>query len=151
MPNDQTVHVIDDDDAARDSLAFLLRTADLDVRTYSSAPEFLAAATSGMKGGCVVTDVRMPQMDGLELLRRLRTLDLAIPVIVMTGHGDIPLAVEAMKAGAADFFEKPFSDDLMLVAVRRVLGRAQQDLARAAERDASSRLLKKVFGEASGV
>jgi two-component system response regulator FixJ len=62
MPNDQTVHVIDDDDAARDSLAFLLRTADLDVRTYSSAPEFLAAATSGMKGGCVVTDVRIPQM-----------------------------------------------------------------------------------------
>jgi two-component system, LuxR family, response regulator FixJ len=136
MPNDQTVHVIDDDDAARDSLAFLLRTADHDVRTYPSAIEFLAAASAGMKGGCVVTDVRMPQMDGLELLRRLRTLDLSIPVIVMTGHGDIPLAVEAMKAGAADFFEKPFSDDLMLAAVRRVLGRAQQDLARAAERDA---------------
>jgi two-component system, LuxR family, response regulator FixJ len=136
MPNDQTVHVIDDDDAARDSLAFLLRTADVSVRTYPSATEFLAAASSGMKVGCVVTDVRMPQMDGLELLRRLRALELTIPVIVMTGHGDIPLAVEAMKAGAADFFEKPFRDDLMLAAVRRVLGLAQQDRAREAERDA---------------
>jgi two-component system response regulator FixJ len=135
MPNDQTVHVIDDDDAARDSLAFLFRTADVDVRTYGSATEFLAAAPT-IKGGCVVTDVRMPQMDGLELLRRLRQLDLALPVIVMTGHGDIPLAVEAMKAGAADFFEKPFSDDAMLAAVRRALGRQRQDRAREAERDA---------------
>ena len=134
MSNDQIVYVIDDDDAARDSLAFLLRTADVDVRTYASAPEFLAAAPA-LKGGCVITDVRMPQMDGLELLRRLRALDLALPVIVMTGHGDIPLAVETMKAGAADFFEKPFSDDLMLAAVRRVLGSAQQDRAREAERD----------------
>ena len=135
MPNDQTVHVIDDDDAARDSLAFLFRTADVDARTYASATEFLAAAPS-LKGGCVVTDVRMPQMDGLELLRRLRALDLALPVIVMTGHGDIPLAVEAMKAGAIDFFEKPFSDDAMLAAVRRALGRRREDHAREAERDA---------------
>jgi two-component system, LuxR family, response regulator FixJ len=135
MSNDQTVHVIDDDDAARDSLAFLFRTADVDVRTYASAAEFLAAAPT-LTGGCVVTDVRMPQMDGLELLRRLRALDLAFPVIVMTGHGDIPLAVEAMKAGAADFFEKPFSDDAMLAAVRRALGRQLQDRAREAERDA---------------
>jgi two-component system response regulator FixJ len=135
MPSDQTVHVIDDDDAARDSLAFLFRTADVDVRTYASATEFLAAAPS-LTGGCVVTDVRMPQMDGLELLRRLRALDLALPVIVMTGHGDIPLAVEAMKAGAIDFFEKPFSDDAMLAAVRRALGRRRDDRAREAERDA---------------
>jgi two-component system, LuxR family, response regulator FixJ len=132
MPNDQTVHVIDDDDAARDSLAFLFRTADVDVRTYGSATEFLAAAPA-IKGGCVVTDIRMPQMDGLELLRRLRQLDFALPVIVMTGHGDIPLAVEAMKAGAADFFEKPFSDDAMLAAVRRALGRQRHDRAREAE------------------
>jgi two-component system response regulator FixJ len=135
MPSDQTVHVIDDDDAARDSLAFLFRTADVDARTYASATEFLAAAPS-LTGGCVVTDVRMPQMDGLELLRRLRALDLALPVIVMTGHGDIPLAVEAMKAGAIDFFEKPFSDDAMLAAVRRALGRRRDDRAREAERDA---------------
>jgi len=135
MPNEQTVHVIDDDDAARDSLAFLLRTAEVDVRTYASAAEFLRAAAT-LKGGCVITDVRMPQMDGLELLRRLRALDFALPVIVMTGHGDIPLAVEAMKAGATDFFEKPFSDDAMLAAVRRVLGRQQQDRARETERDA---------------
>jgi two-component system, LuxR family, response regulator FixJ len=135
MPSDQTVYVIDDDDAARDSLAFLFRTADVNVRTYASATEFLAAAPS-LKGGCVVTDVRMPQMNGLELLRRLRALDLALPVIVMTGHGDIPLAVEAMKAGASDFFEKPFSDDAMLAAVRRALGRQREDRAREAEHDA---------------
>jgi two-component system response regulator FixJ len=135
MPNDQMVYVIDDDDAARDSLAFLLRTADVDVRTYASAEEFLAAAPT-LHGGCIVTDVRMPQMDGLELLRRVRALDLTLPVIVMTGHGDIPLAVEAMKAGAVDFFEKPFSDDAMLGAVRRALGRGQQERAREAERDA---------------
>ncbi len=135
MPNDQIVYVIDDDDAARDSLAFLLRTADVDVRTYASPKEFLAAAP-GIKGGCVITDVRMPEMDGLELLRRLRALDLTLPVIVMTGHGDIPLAVEAMKAGAVDFFEKPFSDDLMLAAVRRAFGREREDRARGAERDA---------------
>ena len=134
MPSDQTVYVIDDDDAARDSLAFLFRTAEVDVRTYASATEFLAAAP-GLKGGCVVTDVRMPQMDGLELLRRLRALDIALPVIVMTGHGDIPLAVEAMKAGAADFFEKPFSDEAMLSAVRRALGRERAERAREAERD----------------
>jgi two-component system, LuxR family, response regulator FixJ len=135
MPTDLTVYVIDDDDAARDSLAFLFRTAEVDVRTYASATEFLAAAPS-LKGGCVVTDVRMPQMDGLELLRRLRALDLGLPVIVMTGHGDIPLAVEAMKAGAADFFEKPFSDDAMLAAVRRALGQHRHDRAREAERAA---------------
>jgi two-component system, LuxR family, response regulator FixJ len=135
MPSDQTVYVIDDDDAARDSLAFLFRTADVSVRTYASATEFLAAAAA-LKGGCVVTDVRMPQMDGLELLRRLRALDIALPVIVMTGHGDIPLAVEAMKAGATDFFEKPFSDEAMLSAVHRALGREREDRAREAERDA---------------
>jgi two-component system, LuxR family, response regulator FixJ len=135
MPSDETVYVIDDDDAARDSLAFLFRTAEVDVHTYASAIEFLAAAPA-LKGGCVVTDVRMPQMDGLELLRRLRALDLALPVIVMTGHGDIPLAVEAMKAGAADFFEKPFSDDAMLAAVRRALGSQREDRARETDRDA---------------
>ena len=140
MPTDQTVYVIDDDDAARDSLAFLLRTAELDVRTYASATEFLSTA-AGLKGGCVITDVRMPQMDGLELLRRLRALDLTLPVIVMTGHGDIPLAVEAMKAGAVDFFEKPFSDDAMLAAVHRALGRQQQDRAREMERDATKERL----------
>jgi two-component system, LuxR family, response regulator FixJ len=135
MPSDETVYVIDDDDAARDSLAFLFQTADVPVRTYASATEFLAAAPA-LTGGCVVTDVRMPQMDGLELLRRLRALEVALPVIVMTGHGDIPLAVEAMKAGAADFFEKPFSDEAMLAAVRRALGRRREDRAREAERDA---------------
>jgi two-component system, LuxR family, response regulator FixJ len=138
MPSDQTVHVIDDDDAARDSLAFLFRTADVDVRTYASATEFLAVASS-LKGGCVVTDVRMPQMDGLELLRRLRALDLALPVIVMTGHGDVQTAVRAMKAGAADFIEKPVVADVLLRAIEDAQSAGkrmarQREAARAAQR-----------------
>ena len=145
MLSDQTVYVIDDDDAARDSLAFLFGTADVSVRTYASAAEFLAAAPA-LKGGCVVTDVRMPQMDGLELLRRLRALDIALPVIVMTGHGDVPLAVEAMKAGAADFFEKPFSDEAMLAAVQRALGRAREERTREAERDVVKERLASLTG-----
>jgi len=110
------VHVIDDDDDARDSLAFLLKTAKLATVTYASAAEFLAVATS--VGGVVVTDVRMPEIDGLELVRRLASLGVGLPVIVMTGHGDIPLAVEAMKAGVIDFIEKPYDDDRMLSAIQ---------------------------------
>ena len=102
MPSNPVVHVIDDDDAARDSLAFLLRAAQVEVRTYETAPAFLAT-TKPVLPGCVITDVRMPGMTGIELLRRLRESGIDIPVIVITGHGDIPLAVEAMKYGAADF------------------------------------------------
>ena len=101
------VHVIDDDDAVRDSLAFLLETADLSVRTYASAMEFLEAVPT-MPHGCIVTDVRMPEMSGVELARRLKDLGVPDPVIVITGHADVPLAVEAMKAGVTDFIEKPF-------------------------------------------
>src|SRR5215472_14942861 len=119
--SEQTVYVIDDDDAVRDSLDFLLKSADLNVRTFASAMEFLAAAP-GLGGGCIVTDVRMPQIDGIELLARLKQLNISLPVIVMTGHGDIPLAVAAMKSGASEFFEKPFDDEAMLTAVRAALG-----------------------------
>src|SRR5215471_11660477 len=95
MPSeDATVHVIDDDQAARDSLAFLLKAAKLAVKTYESARVFLDVAT-GIKSGCIITDVRMPEIDGIELLRRLKLLKVTIPVIVVTGHGDVPLAVEA--------------------------------------------------------
>ena len=93
------VHVIDDDDAVRDSLAFLLETADLSVRTYASAMEFLEAVPT-MPHGCIVTDVRMPEMSGVELARRLKDLGVPDPVIVITGHADVPLAVEAMKASS---------------------------------------------------
>jgi two-component system response regulator FixJ len=120
MPNDGIVHVIDDDDAMRESLAFLLKSAKVAVATYESADAFLVRLHD-LKGGCVVTDVRMPGMSGIELLKRLRELKNQMPVIVITGHGDVPLAVEAMKFGASDFLEKPFDDDLLLSAVHTAL------------------------------
>src|SRR5262245_11494852 len=117
MQRSSLVHVIDDDEAVRDSLAFLLRSARIEVRTYESATAFLAALPDA-SGGCIVTDVRMPEISGIDLLRRLRERDITIPVIVMTGHGDIQLAVEAMKIGAVDFIEKPFDDDALLAAIK---------------------------------
>ena len=120
MPNDGIVHVIDDDDAMRDSLAFLFKSAKVDVATYESADAFLAGLQD-VKGGCIVTDVRMPGMSGLDLLKRLRELKSPLPVIIITGHGDVPLAVEAMKFGALDFIEKPFDDDVLLSAVRMAM------------------------------
>jgi two-component system, LuxR family, response regulator FixJ len=134
MPAASTVvHVIDDDDAARDSLSFLLRTAKLDVRTYESAPAFLAAIKT-LSLGCIITDVRMPEMTGIELLRRLRESGNDVPVIVITGHGDIPLAVEAMKFGAVDFFEKPYDDESMVAAVRSALNRHEGVAQKQAQR-----------------
>lgn len=130
MPDSNLVHVIDDDDAVRDSLSFLLRTADLDVATYQSATQFLERLTKDIDG-CVITDVRMPDMSGLDLLRRLRALSCNVPVIVMTGHGDIQLAVEAMKAGALDFLEKPFDDERVLGAVRAAMELRRTDSERA--------------------
>ena len=115
MPNDGIVHVIDDDEAMRDLLAFLFKTAKVAVVTYEHAGAFLQRL-SDLTDGCVVTDVRMPGMSGLDLLKRLRELRNPIPVIVITGHGDVPLAVEAMKYGASDFLEKPFDDELLLSA-----------------------------------
>jgi two-component system response regulator FixJ len=126
------VHVIDDDDAVRESLEFLLRTARLNVRTYHSATAFLEALPR-IQVGCVITDVRMPELSGIDLLKRLKELDRDVPVIVMTGHGDVPLAVEAMKFGAVDFFEKPFDDDALLAAVRSALRRREDDSKRKAE------------------
>jgi two-component system response regulator FixJ len=125
-------HVIDDDDGARDSLVFLLSTADVAVETYPSAGAFLAIARQA--AGVVVTDVRMPEMDGMELVRRLAELGVDLPVIVMTGHGDVPLAVEAMKAGVVDFIEKPYDDETMLGAVRSALARQGETRARDSER-----------------
>ncbi len=120
MPNESLIHVIDDDEALRDSLIFLLKSAKVEVSAYQSADDFLTRL-GNVKGGCIVTDVRMPGMSGLDLLKRLRELNNAIPVIVITGHGDVPLAVEAMKFGASDFLEKPFDDEILLTAVRRAL------------------------------
>jgi two-component system response regulator FixJ len=133
MPSDTTVHVIDDDEAVRDSLAFLLRSAKIDVRTYESAASFLAALPP-LTAGCIITDVRMPEISGIDLLRRLRELDIGIPVIVITGHGDVPLAVEAMKIGAIDFIEKPFDDDTLLDVVRGALSQQAGTVKRGVER-----------------
>lgn len=119
------VHVIDDDEAMRESLAFLLDTAGLNSRTYDSAMAFLEDADLSAPG-CIVTDVRMPQMSGLDLVRELTRRGVTRPVIVITGHGDVPLAVEAMKAGVVDFLEKPFSDDALIAAISSALnGQAQ--------------------------
>jgi two-component system response regulator FixJ len=127
------VHVIDDDEAMRDSLSFLLDTAGLEARTYDGPTAFLKVADT-LTSGCIVTDVRMPEMSGLELLRHLKARGSPLPVIVITGHGDVPLAVEAMKAGAVDFLEKPFDDETFLTSVQAALGaQARVDL-RDAER-----------------
>jgi two-component system response regulator FixJ len=135
MRAEPSVHVIDDDEAIRDSLAFLLGAADIAAATYDSAESFLAALPS-LSAGCIVTDVRMPGMSGLDLTRRLKALGSAMPVVVMTGHGDVPLAVEAMKAGAVDFIEKPFSDEVMLGVVRAAVGRSADAGRQSAERAA---------------
>jgi two-component system response regulator FixJ len=110
------VHIVDDDDAMRDSLAFLLKTAGFAPATHVSAPAFLAALPTA-RPGCVVTDIRMPGMSGIELLGELARRGVRFPVIVITGHGDVPIAVEAMKRGAADFIEKPFEDDAIIRAI----------------------------------
>jgi two-component system, LuxR family, response regulator FixJ len=134
MPSEKpVVYVIDDDEASRQSLAFLLQAADFNVRTYASATVFLDLA-SKLGWSCVITDVRMPGMSGIELLRRLKELDVNVPVIVITGHGDVPLAVEAMKVGAADFLEKPFDDDVLLSSVRTALAQRDGDKRRHGER-----------------
>jgi len=116
------VHLIDDDEDVRRAVSFLLGTAGMAVRVYESASAFLDQDMSQLTG-CVVSDVRMPGIDGLELLRRLRARGVALPVVIMTGHADVPMAVEAMKSGAADFIEKPFSGEALLLAVKAVAAR----------------------------
>ena len=120
MPDSPIIHIVDDDAAVRQSLAFLLSSAGLAVRLYDSATAFLAVLPK-VTGGCLITDMRMPGMTGLELLHELRAKACGLPAIVVTGHGDVPLAVEAMKAGAVDFIEKPFDQEAILAAVQVAL------------------------------
>jgi two-component system, LuxR family, response regulator FixJ len=131
--SDLMVHVIDDDDAARESLEFLMRSAALPVTAYDSASTFLRALPK-IPYGCIITDVRMPGLSGIELLRHLNGLGLKLPVIVVTGHGDVPVAVEAMKLGAVDFFEKPFDGDKMVAAVQSALSNCGEEANRDAQR-----------------
>ena len=122
MQDNRIVHIVDDDEAVRQSLAFLLGSAGLAVRLYDSATAFLAGL-SGVKDGCLITDMRMPDMTGIELLHQLRAKACGLPAIVITGHGDVALAVEAMKAGAIDFIEKPFDEEAILNAVQAAFER----------------------------
>jgi two-component system, LuxR family, response regulator FixJ len=117
MTGDYIVHVVDDEEAVRKSLAFLLTTAGFTVRMHKSAADFLAISND-LQNCCLVTDLRMPEISGVELLRKLKSDHRQIPSIVITGHGDVPMAVEAMKAGALDFIEKPFADDVLIDAIR---------------------------------
>ncbi|HWS09724.1 MAG TPA: response regulator FixJ, partial [Xanthobacteraceae bacterium] len=119
--------------ALRESLAFLLRTADIETKSYASAAAFLDALP--LKGlTCIITDVRMPGLSGIDLLRRVKELGIEVPVIVITGHGDVPLAVEAMRFGAVDFLEKPFDDEILLQSVRAALRQQAGAAKRQSER-----------------
>lgn len=134
------VHVIDDDEALRDSLSFLLASADVPVVTYGSAVAFLDALPR-ITSGCVVTDVRMPEVSGVDLLKRLRDSGVNLPVIVITGHADVPLAVTAMRLGAVDFLEKPFDDEVLIAAVRSALSQQKEmDRGQARKAEVKERL-----------
>ncbi|QOW20344.1 response regulator transcription factor [Lysobacter ciconiae] len=126
------VHLVDDNDAFRESTAWLLQTAGFEVREYASGPQFLAevvdaaataSSTSAAPAECLVSDIRMPEMSGLQLQAELRRRDNALPLVFVTAHGDVPLAVEAMRNGAAHFLEKPFSDDALIEAIRTALAK----------------------------
>jgi two-component system response regulator FixJ len=119
------VHLIDDDEDVRRALSFLLGTAGLAVKVYESASIFLEKCDD-FQSGCIVSDVRMPGIDGLELLRQLRNRRARMPVVIMTGHADVPLAVSVMKAGAVDFIEKPFGDDVLLAAIGAAVDRERR-------------------------
>jgi two-component system response regulator FixJ len=140
MASEPIVHVIDDDAAVRDSLAFLFDCAGLAVSTYESAETFLASLPAAGPG-CIVTDVRMSGMTGIELLAKLKQVGVALPVIVITGHADVPMAIAALHQGVADFIEKPFSDEAILTSVKNALARAEgRDQLRAQQGQVLTRL-----------
>jgi two-component system response regulator FixJ len=118
------VYVIDDDEAMRDSLNFLLDSSGFGVTVFQDVQNFLDALP-GLGFGCVVSDVRMPGLDGIELLKRMKAQHAPFPILIMTGHGDVPLAVEAMKLGAIDFLEKPFEDDRLIAMIESAIREAE--------------------------
>lgn len=124
MADKAKVYVIDDDEAMRDSLNFLLDSSGFQVTLFENAQSFLDALP-GLSFGCVVSDVRMPGIDGIELLKRMKAANPAYPIVVMTGHGDVPLAVEAMKLGAIDFLEKPFEDERLIAMIESAIRLAE--------------------------
>ena len=133
--DNQTVFVVDDDEAVRDSLGALLESVGFEVESFGSGADFLdfLDRLDPKRGGCIVLDVRMPGLGGLEIQEKLAEKRIALPVIIITGHGDVPIAVQAIKAGAIDFIEKPFGDDVILESVGRALEQGRRN-----KRDASS-------------
>lgn len=140
MTSNSVIHVVDDDEAMRESLLALLMASGYEARAYASAEDFLA--TRAPEPGCVISDIRMPGMDGLSLLKKLRTEGTEIPLVLITGHGDVPMAVEAMKAGAVDFLEKPFEGAALLGAVDNALRRGAALSPSEEDREAASRSLE---------
>jgi two-component system response regulator FixJ len=132
---DAIVYVIDDDQGARDSLEFLLDCAEIRVRSFASADGFLRASPP-LAGACIVTDVRMPGTSGLELAEELKRRGAIVPVVMITGHADVPLAIQAMKAGVNDFIEKPFDDEVLLSSIRKALATQAEGQVAQAERQA---------------
>lgn len=150
MASDSLVHIIDDDDAARDALAFLLDCHDIATRTHASAVEFLRLAPAS-DGGCIITDVRMPEMSGIELVQQLKARGVSEPIIMITGHADVPMAIQAMHAGVTDFLEKPFSDDDILKAVRSALTERRSRSEIEEERDEIRRRIGRLSGREAEV
>lgn len=140
--SERLVHVVDDDEAIRRSVAFALKTSGFQVRLYTNGSELLKSAAK-LEEGCILLDIRMPGMDGLEVQEALKTKGVTLPVIIMTGHGDVSLAVRAMKAGALDFIEKPFQKAVLLTAIEQGLGRLERA---AANREQASEAAVKLQG-----
>lgn len=141
MPAEPTVFVVDDDTGVRDSLKWLFGTVGLRVETYESAQDFLERYPPGA-AGCLLLDVRMPGMSGLQLQARMADSGIDMPIIFLTGHGDVQMAVRAMKEGAADFIEKPFSNQAVIDAVQEVMGSVTASLDRRVRRDDSRQMLE---------
>ncbi|MGB9116951.1 response regulator transcription factor [Bradyrhizobium sp.] len=142
MASKSVIHVVEDNQAMRDSLVELLEDAGHTVRAYARAEELLARGAA-IESGCIVSDVRMPGIDGLTLLRRLRASGSTVPLMLITGHGDVSMAVAAMKAGAVDFLEKPFEADIFLTAVEAALSHPMSDI-KAEDTEASRQRLRKL-------
>ncbi len=132
MPDNQTVFIVDDDEAVRDSLAVLLGSSGRDVETFATGTAFLESL-EGDHNGCLIIDVRMPGLSGLEVLDKLAGMNISMPVIIMTGHGDLPMAVQAMKAGAIDFVEKPFEPGAIEDSVRIALDKRDENWQKVAQ------------------
>ncbi|MEZ5524027.1 MAG: response regulator transcription factor [Pseudomonadales bacterium] len=128
-----TVFIIDDDEAMRDSLGLLMRSVGINYETYSNAQSFLENYEES-RSGCLLLDIRMPGMSGLDLQQKLQEMDAELPILFITGHGDVPMAVEAMKKGAVDFFQKPFRDQALLDRISQVMTQLNDNQKKQAER-----------------